>query len=255
MDKINIVEKNGKQLVSARELHQFLEVKKKFIDWFNQQKDWFIENIDFTSFSPQSEKPINIGRPSIDYAITLDMAKELSMMSKVAKGKEVRQYFIECEQKLKTNTPKQLSAKELALMVIQAEEEKERLQLQNEMQQLELKKSAPKVEFYDKVMSSPDSFTSTTIAKELGMSAVEFHKQMNCRGVMYRHEGHWVLYSKYQNKEYTKTRTHIYTDSQGTQRTGITTTWTQKGREFIHSLFNSNIMAMQPMVGIIEKAY
>ena len=253
MDKINIVEKNGKQLVSARELHTFLESKKQFADWIKHRisKYDLTEDVDYTSFSLNGEN----GGKSKEFALTLDTAKELAMVEGNAKGKQARKYFIECEQKLKAQPTKALSAKELALMVIQAEEEKERLQLQNEMQQLELKKSAPKVEFYDKVMSSPDSFTSTTIAKELGMSAVEFHKQMNCRGVMYRHEGHWVLYSKYQNKEYTKTRTHIYTDSQGTQRTGITTTWTQKGREFIHSLFNSNIMAIQPMVGIMEKAY
>jgi phage antirepressor YoqD-like protein len=59
----------------------------------------FVENQDFESFSEISEKPQG-GRPPTDHAISLDMAKEISMIQRTPKGKEARQYFIACEKKL-----------------------------------------------------------------------------------------------------------------------------------------------------------
>ena len=95
---IKITEQNGKKAVSARELHAFLESNRQFTDWIKyriQQYD-FIENIDYVSFSQICQ---NGGR-SIEYALTVNMAKELSMVEGNAKGKQARQYFISCEQKV-----------------------------------------------------------------------------------------------------------------------------------------------------------
>ena len=90
------------ETVSARELHTFLEVNTKFADWIkNRINEYdFVENQDFISFSENLEKPTG-GRPSQEYYITLDMAKELSMVERNDKGKQARRYFIECEKKLK----------------------------------------------------------------------------------------------------------------------------------------------------------
>ncbi len=85
----------------ARELHVFLENSRQFADWIKEricQYD-FIENQDFVSISQNNEKPKG-GRPRTDYHITLGMAKELAMVERNAKGKEARQYFIECEKQL-----------------------------------------------------------------------------------------------------------------------------------------------------------
>ena len=90
---------NGDQAVSARELHKFLEVKTDFSDWCKRMIEYgFDEGIDFSSFLSES----NGGRPSIEYALTLDMAKELSMIQRTPKGKEARQYFIHMK---KTESP------------------------------------------------------------------------------------------------------------------------------------------------------
>ncbi|WP_375640292.1 antA/AntB antirepressor family protein [Bartonella sp. MM55XZML] len=88
------------QTVNARDLHAFLEITSKFADWIkNRIKECnFRENIDFIGFSKNLEKG---GRPSIEYHITLDMAKHLSMIERNDKGHEARQYFIKCEQLLK----------------------------------------------------------------------------------------------------------------------------------------------------------
>ncbi|WP_332060812.1 antA/AntB antirepressor family protein [Bartonella sp. CB74] len=87
------------QTVNARELHAFLEVKTNFKDWIIRRiQDYkFQEGYDFCSFLSESSG----GRPSKDYALTLDMAKELAMVERNEKGKQARQYFIECERRAK----------------------------------------------------------------------------------------------------------------------------------------------------------
>ena len=96
---IKITEKEGQQLVDARELHEFLEVNSRFNDWINNRikKYEFQENIDFTTLT---KKLVNGGTQK-DYIITVDMAKQLSMVENNEKGNQARKYFIQCEKKLK----------------------------------------------------------------------------------------------------------------------------------------------------------
>ena len=93
------------QAVNARELHAFLQNRDHFATWIRDriaQYD-FVENQDFVTFSENSEK----GRPRLEYALTLDMAKELSMVERNEQGKQARRYFIECEKRLKEQTATQ----------------------------------------------------------------------------------------------------------------------------------------------------
>ncbi|PIT68574.1 antA/AntB antirepressor family protein [Bartonella tribocorum] len=112
------------QAVNARELYTFLEVNSNFRDWIkNRIKEYgFLENKDFISFAKILAKPNasqenqsvmsfgkNLpkskgGRPSTEYHITLDMAKELSMVERNEKGRQARRYFIECEKKLRNQS-------------------------------------------------------------------------------------------------------------------------------------------------------
>lgn len=101
------------QTVNARELHAFLEVGKVFAAWIQDRIEQFgfIENQDFIVIS-ESGKNLKGGRPSKEYYLTLDMAKELSMVERNAKGKEARQYFIQCERVAKSpnSTPMLVAA-------------------------------------------------------------------------------------------------------------------------------------------------
>lgn len=103
---ISTIEHNGNTSVSARNLHQFLEVKSKFAEWINRRiaEYGFVENQDFIIFSEISEK-IGKGRPTKEYILSMDMAKELSMIERSEKGKQARLYFIECEKKLREVHP------------------------------------------------------------------------------------------------------------------------------------------------------
>jgi phage anti-repressor protein len=101
---IPISEHNGKKAVSARLLHAFLESKQDFSNWIQNRikKYGLIENQDYQRFN----NFIETGGRSIEYALSMDCAKELAMVEGNAKGKQARQYFIACEQKLKeVSTP------------------------------------------------------------------------------------------------------------------------------------------------------
>ena len=88
----------GQQLVSARELHEFLEVKTRFNDWFERMINYgFEENSDFRAITQKRVTAQGNMTTYIDYEITIDMAKELSMIQRTEKGKQARQYFIQCE--------------------------------------------------------------------------------------------------------------------------------------------------------------
>jgi len=87
----------AQQTVNARELHAFLESKQEFSNWIkNRIEDYgFLDGVDFLPNLSKTQ-----GRPRIDYFLSLDMAKELSMVERNAKGKQARQYFIDCEKRL-----------------------------------------------------------------------------------------------------------------------------------------------------------
>lgn len=95
---------------------------------------------------------------------------------------------------------------------------------------------APLVEYAKNVLDSHDTFTTTQIAKELGMTAQALNKFLHEAGVMFKQGGQWFLYSKYMSKGYVKTREYTYPKKDG--RTGImlSTAWTVAGRMFIRQL-------------------
>lgn len=98
---IEITEHEGKKTVSARELHQKLEVKTSFAHWFKRMCEYgFKENIDYTVV--KNDRGENGKFAGTEYYITIDMAKEICMIQRSEIGRKFRQYFIECEENLKT---------------------------------------------------------------------------------------------------------------------------------------------------------
>lgn len=123
--------------------------------------------------------------------------------------------------------------------LVESEEQKQQLQIQNEIQSERLKIVAPKADYYDRTLMAKNTVSTTVIAKELGMSAVTFNKKLKEMGIQYKVGSTWVLTAKYQNMGYTETSTYTETTDEET-RSYISMVWTQKGREFIHSLFRVN---------------
>jgi len=233
---IKITEQNGNQAVSARELYEFLGYNKAvWARWYQKnilENEFAFENIDYQTFNITLN-----GNETKDFALSIDFAKKLSMKANTARGEEARQYFIECEKQLRNGKfALPTTYKEALQYLLEEVEAKEQLQAQNDLQRVELQKQAPKVAYYEDVLTSKSTYNANQIAKELGMSAVTLNKRLHELKVQYKQGGQWLLYHHHQDKGYTKTVTHTYTDSQGETRTSSSTVWTEKGREFIHSI-------------------
>ncbi|WP_024621106.1 antA/AntB antirepressor family protein [Metaclostridioides mangenotii] len=96
------VNENQEQLVSGRELHEFLEIKTRYNDWFERMVGYgFVENTDYVAITQKRVTAQGNEIEYTDHAIKIDMAKEISMIQRSEKGKQVRLYFIEAENKYK----------------------------------------------------------------------------------------------------------------------------------------------------------
>ncbi len=161
---IKIIQEKGsnRQLVDARELYEFLGVAARFNDWMaNHIRDVeFIEGEDFNSFTKNLVKPTG-GRPSKEYHITMDMAKEISMLTKNKKGKEARRYFIEMEKiaVMKLSNIPQTYSQALRL----AADQQERI----EEQQKQIEADKDKVDFFMAVTDSKYAIEMSKVSKVL----------------------------------------------------------------------------------------
>lgn len=146
-----------------------------------------------------------------------------------------------------------------ALLVAQATIEKNKQRIQqlnseNERQQAELerkdetialqegeiKKAAPKVTYYDKVLDSNSLITTTKIAKNLGMIAKELNKKLEQAGIQYFQSGTWILKAPYHTWNFGKIVPYIYTQNDGSQNTKQTWHWNHRGMRFIYALHEHN---------------
>ena len=100
------------QTVSARELHEQLHIGTKFTTWFERMKEYgFTEGNEF--FPKMGETSESGGRPSVDYDISVDMAKQICMIQRTPEGKQCRQYLLDLEKAW--NTPEQVMARALKI--------------------------------------------------------------------------------------------------------------------------------------------
>ena len=188
---INVKVEDGQQLVSARDLHKALELKNRFSLWAEQNFKLFEEGTDFTSVSTNTVVNNGAKRELQDYAVTIDMAKELCMMSKTPKGKEVRQYFIQVEKNW--NSPEMIIQRALEISNARVKN----LQAQNKNLTLQLEESNKKASYLDIILGTPDLLAATQIAADYGLSARAFNQLLKDVGIQHKVNGQWILYKAY----------------------------------------------------------
>ena len=118
---------------------------------------------------------------------------------------------------------------------VQAEQQQATIEIQTE----EIKKSAPKVNYYDTHLQSVNALTATQVGKEIGMSAEKLNNKLKELGIQFKQSGQWLLKSPYDKWGMHETRTNIFTSERGNTHTNTYTVWTQKGRRFIIALYEN----------------
>lgn len=159
-DLIKINYESEQPTVSARELHEGLEIKTKFTMWFDRMCEYGFElENDFKKCFPKLGSGLNGGQNAIDYEISIDMAKQICMIQRTDKGKQYRQYFIDLEKAW--NTPEQVMARALKI----ANNEIEKLKSDNRVLIEDAERMKPKEIFADAVAASASSILIGDLAK------------------------------------------------------------------------------------------
>lgn len=156
--------------VSARELHEGLEIKTAFKDWFPRMAEYGFEiGKDFNPLKNEQvriEGSREVTRESLDYQISVDMAKQICMIQRTEKGRQYRQYFLDLEKAW--NTPEQIFARALKM----ADRTIDSLKHQNEGLLEDVKRMKPKEIFADAVAYSQTSILVGDLAKILKQNGV-----------------------------------------------------------------------------------
>ncbi len=148
---IKIEERNGEQLVSGRDLHEFLEVKTKFKDWFPRMCEYgFIENKDYIAVAQKRATAQGNETTYTDYLMKISMAKELSMLQRNERGKQAREYFIKCEEAW--NSEDMVLARALQIQNKKILGYKEHI----EVLENKIKEDAPRVSFAETIEKASD---------------------------------------------------------------------------------------------------
>lgn len=226
---INVtLNENQEPIVSGRQLHEALGVKTKYADWFNRMIEYgFTENQDFLLLKNEQQTGRG-GHNKVDHVLKLDMAKEIAMIQRTDKGKEVRTYFIQVEKDF--NSPEKIMARALLM----ADKKIKLLENENENLLIELEEANKNADYLDLILQTKDSLTITQIAQDYGISARKMNQLLKQERIQRIVNGQWVLYAKYLAKGYVSSRTFDYTGKDGKVHSAVTTVWTQLGRRFLY---------------------
>ncbi len=246
MDQLMNVDYNGDvPRISARELHEHLEIETPFTMWFSRMvKYGFEEGSDYRILVVEHKTTQGNTVSRNEFMISVDMAKQLCMLLRTEKGKLYRQYFLELEKAW--NSPMQVMARAIKFSEEQLIEWKSQCLLLEERlteKQSLIEVLEPKAKYLDEILQSPSLVTMTQVAKDYGMSAKQLNLILKDKSIQYKSNGQWVLYAKYQGKGYVHSQTY---QIPGSSQTVMHTLWTQKGREFLYYLLKD--MGILPVV-------
>lgn len=218
--------------VSGRELHDFLKIETPYAKWFGRMTEYgFTEGEDYAEVLDKNvQNPLG-GRPSTDHQLTIPMAKELCMIQRNERGKRARQYFLAVE--AQWNSPEAVMRR----AVLIAQKQNDQLKAVNKQLLAENSDLKPDAEYARAVCVGKNCRTTTTLAKDYGLSAEKLNSILHGLKIQYKtSDGQWVLYAKYCGKGYTKNRksTPFQHKSTGEWDTKNTTVWTEAGQRFIY---------------------
>ena len=226
---------NSNKTVNARNLYKFLELAS------GQFARWAKSNIVENKFAEQEVDYEGVdtvveGNNVIDYELSIEFAKKLCMVSHTKRGEQARQYFIECERRLKGQEQPVTLEQQMAQGLLAAQKLLDTTRLELAQTKQIVNELQPKASYYDLILQSKSVMSVSKIAKDFGKSAVWLNRKLEEKNVQYNQGGVWLLYQKYAEKGYTQSTTHAIDDD----HSRLLTKWTQKGRLFIYELLKGD---------------
>lgn len=236
MNEMMVVNEEGR--ISARELHEKLNINSKFTMWFKRMAEYgFEEN---TDFFPKMGKSTG-GRPNIDFDISIDMAKQICMIQRTPEGKQVRQYLIDLEKAW--NTPEQIMARALKM----ADRTINSLKVECRELKAENEQLKPRADFANKLIGSKDCILIGELAKLLKQNGVEtgqnrLFEWMRDNGYLIKQRGDSYNLPTQRAIEMGlfKIKKNVLTRLDGSVKVTATTKVTGKGQEYFFNKLMNN---------------
>lgn len=220
---IKINYESDRPTVLARDLHEFLEVKTAYKDWFPRMCEYgFAEGEDYCSFLSDRSDGLP-GKPRQDAQLTIDMAKEICMLQRNEKGKQARQYFLQLEREW--NSPEAVMSRALRM----AEERLERFKAINASLSVKNAIMQPKAEYFDGLCDRESLTGIRETSKLLGLKQNDFVKWLIDHKYIYRDKrGRLMPYAEHVDSGLFTVK-ETYNDK--TDWTGVQMLITVKGKE------------------------
>jgi phage antirepressor YoqD-like protein len=205
-------------------------------DFLKVVRDEFEEEVNEGNISPVDYKDKK-GEFRPMFILNLSQSRQVLVRESKFVRKAVIAYIDKLEEKVSSLLPQDYPSALRALA--DKAEETQKLMLENKIKDQQIAELQPKATYYDLVLQCKELLSPTLIAKDYGMSATSFNKKLASLGVQFKQSGIWFLYSKYQDKGYTSTKTNPYSKADGTMGSKPHMYWTQKGRLFLYELLKT----------------
>ncbi|OPG91297.1 Rha family transcriptional regulator [Chryseobacterium mucoviscidosis] len=245
MSQLNIVNNQGKLLADSRDIATMIgkrhdnivrdiETYKDVLDETSDlsSQDFFIESTYRTGGNNKTYKHFLLTKLGCDM-----VANKMTGQKGVLFTATYVSRFAEMERKLAMpNLPQ--NYKEALVALVDQVDKNEKLHTENLMLEQRVKEYEPKLTYLDQILQSKDTVTVTQIAKDYGLSGTALNQILHEEKVQYKQNDQWLLYSKHQDKGYTKSRTIDIHHNSGERSVRMNTRWTQPGRLFIHGILS-----------------
>ena len=235
---------NNEQIVSGRDLYEFLEVRSRYNDWIERKIETygFIENIDFTMVTQKkvTNNPKNPYTIITDHLMKLSMAKEVAMTENNEKGKHARLYFIKCEEAW--NSPEMILSRANQLSARMIENYTQKISTL----EFTISQQAPKVLFADAVATSDTSILIGDLAKLIKQNGVDTGQKrlfgyLRERGYLMKQGSSTNMPTqKAMNLGLFEVKERTINNPDGSVRITRTTKVTGKGQQYFINLFLGN---------------
>lgn len=244
MNQLNIVNNQGKLLADSRDIATMTGKRHdNLVRDIESYKDVLDETSDLSSdqFFIESTYEAGTGKRYKHFLLTrlgCDMvANKMTGQKGVLFTATYVSRFAEMERKLAMpNLPQ--NYKEALVALVDQVDKNEKLHTENLMLEQRVREYEPKMTYLDQILQSKDTVTVTQIAKDYGLSGTALNQILHEEKVQYKQNEQWLLYSKHQDKGYTKSRTIDIHHNSGERSVRMNTRWTQPGRLFIHGILS-----------------